>query len=116
MNTLRDLVPLFTPFVPLLVALIWPITILIILCWFRESSLHRSSLRLKAVELDPQFAMAYARLGSAYHNLDEPTMAIENMRKGFALREKVSERERLYIEVRYYRWVTGEFEKWAQVC
>ena len=36
MNTLRDLVPLFTPFVPLLVALIWPITILIILCWFRE--------------------------------------------------------------------------------
>ena len=36
MNTLRDLVPLFTPFVPLLIALIWPITILVILCWFRE--------------------------------------------------------------------------------
>jgi tetratricopeptide (TPR) repeat protein len=60
--------------------------------------------------------MAYARLGSAYRNLDEPTLAVENMRKAFALREKVSERERLYIEVRYYRWVTGEFEKWAQVC
>ena len=36
MNTLRDLIPLLTPFVPLLIALIWPITILVILCWFRE--------------------------------------------------------------------------------
>jgi eukaryotic-like serine/threonine-protein kinase len=70
----------------------------------------------RAVELDPQFAIAYARLGSAYRNLDELTLSAENMRKAFALREKVSERERLYIEVRYYRIVTGEFEKWAQVC
>src|SRR5438093_13600039 len=36
MNTLRDLIPLLAPFVPLLIALIWPITILVILCWFRE--------------------------------------------------------------------------------
>jgi tetratricopeptide (TPR) repeat protein len=70
----------------------------------------------RAVELDPQFAIAYARLGSAYRNLDELTLSAENIRKAFSLREKVSERERLYIEVRYYRIVTGEFEKWAQVC
>ena len=70
----------------------------------------------RAVELDPQFAMAYARIGSAYRNLDEPALAAENMRKAFRLREKTSERERLYIEARYYRWVTGESDKWEQVC
>jgi tetratricopeptide (TPR) repeat protein len=38
------------------------------------------------------------------------------MRKAYALRERVSERERLYIEARYYRTVTGELEKWSQAC
>ena len=84
--------------------------------WNMKGDTAALPLFKRALELDPQFAMAYARLGSAYRNLDEPTLAVENMRKAFALREKVSERERLYIEVRYYRWVTGEFEKWAQVC
>ena len=46
MNTLRDLIPLLTPFVPLLIALIWPITILVILCWFREGI--RGLIRLVA--------------------------------------------------------------------
>jgi tetratricopeptide (TPR) repeat protein len=84
--------------------------------WNMKGDTAALPLFKRAVELDPQFAIAYARLGSAYRNLDEPALADENMRKAFALREKVSERERLYIEVRYYRGVTGEFEKWAQVC
>ncbi|HYN14442.1 MAG TPA: protein kinase [Terriglobales bacterium] len=84
--------------------------------WNMKGETAAVPLFKRAVELDPQFAIAYARLGSAYRNLDEPGLAAENVRKAFSLRQKVSERERLYIEVRYYRYVTGEFEKWAQVC
>jgi eukaryotic-like serine/threonine-protein kinase len=51
-----------------------------------------------------------------YGDLREQTLSAENMRRAYALREKVSERERLYIEARYYRTVTGELEKWSQVC
>jgi serine/threonine protein kinase len=51
----------------------------------------------RAVELDPEFAMAYARMGGVYGDLGEPTLSAENMRRAFELREKVSERERLYI-------------------
>jgi len=70
----------------------------------------------RAVELDPKFAIAYARVGMVYGNLREQTLSADNMRKAYTLREKVSERERLYIEARYYRTVTGELEKWSQVC
>ena len=69
----------------------------------------------RAVELDPNFAMAYADLGLSYRNLDEVARAAENQRKAYALRQKVSERERLAIESSYYMYVTGELEKAAQV-
>ena len=68
-----------------------------------------------AVELDPNFAMAYGRLAMVYWDLSEPTLAAENMRKAYALREKVSERERLYIEGRYYWNATGELDRATQV-
>lgn len=68
-----------------------------------------------AVELDPNFAMAYADLGITYSNLGQTSLAIENSRKAFALRERVSERERFYIEAMYYSDVTGELEKANQV-
>jgi eukaryotic-like serine/threonine-protein kinase len=75
----------------------------------------------RAIELDPNFAAAYASLGAAYSNLNEPTLASENLRKAFDLRERVSEREKLRISAFYYTHVTGELEKanqtyelWAQ--
>ena len=68
----------------------------------------------RAVELDPKFAMAYARMGSVYSG-DDSALSSENERKAYELREKVSERERLYIEAHYYDHVTGEMEKAAQV-
>ncbi len=52
----------------------------------------------RAVELDPNFAVAYVGISMSYHNLDEIGRATENARKAYALREKVSERERLRIE------------------
>ncbi len=68
----------------------------------------------RAVELDPNFAMAYAQLSVLYHDLNEIAGAAENGRKAYDLREKVSERERFWIESGYYNFVTEELEKGAQ--
>ena len=68
----------------------------------------------RAVELDPNFAMAYAAMSVIYANLNEIGRAADNARKAFELREKVSERERFSIEENYYLTVTGELEKAAQ--
>lgn len=65
----------------------------------------------RAIQLDPTFAMAYDRLGVACYDAMKFTSAAENFRKAFALREHVSQRERFYIESRYYHFVTGELEK-----
>jgi eukaryotic-like serine/threonine-protein kinase len=69
----------------------------------------------RAVELDPNFARAYAALGASYMNLEQPSLAIPNYRKAFDLRNRVSERERLYIEGAYYLSATGELDKAVQV-
>jgi len=69
----------------------------------------------RAVTLDPNFARAYASLGMAQYNLQETTAASANFRKAFELRDRVSERERFYIEAAYYSFVTGELEKADQV-
>ncbi|MGD0921693.1 MAG: winged helix-turn-helix domain-containing protein [Terriglobia bacterium] len=69
----------------------------------------------RAVELDPNFAMAYARMSVGYSSLSEDTRADENVRRAYGLREKVSERERFFIEGNYLMR-TGELEKVAQTC
>jgi tetratricopeptide (TPR) repeat protein/predicted Ser/Thr protein kinase len=69
----------------------------------------------RAVELDPNFAMAYARMAITYGSLEEGTRSDENLRKAYGLREKVSERERFFIEG-LYLMSTGELEKTAQTC
>jgi len=63
-----------------------------------------------AVSLDPNFAMAYARLGTNYGNLGEPTRAAESVRKAYELRGRVSEREKFYITSHYANDVTGDLE------
>jgi predicted Ser/Thr protein kinase len=69
----------------------------------------------RAVELDPNFAMAYVGLGISYGpNLGEPGLAAENIRKAYQLRDRVSEREKFYITSVYYTNVTGELEKAIQ--
>jgi len=65
----------------------------------------------RAIELDPNFARAYASLGMAYNNQGESSSAIQNFRKAFELRDRVSDRERFYIEAAYYSFVTGEVER-----
>jgi eukaryotic-like serine/threonine-protein kinase len=65
----------------------------------------------RAVEIDPNFAIAYRAMSATYHNLNQPGRMVENIRKAYELREKVSERERFYIEANYYWTGTGELEK-----
>src|SRR6516165_3600377 len=65
----------------------------------------------RAIQLDPNFALAYAWLAVCYSNLGERTLAAENSRKAYALRERVSEREKFIIESAYFNYVTGDLEK-----
>ncbi|MBI3474270.1 MAG: protein kinase [Acidobacteria bacterium] len=64
----------------------------------------------RAIELDPNFAMAYATLGAVYANVGETALAREITQKAFELRNRVSERERLYISAHYYS-DRGQLEK-----
>jgi len=68
----------------------------------------------RATELDPNFAMAYAMLGTAYYNVGEAELAAENAQRSFERRTKVSEREKSYIESHYHHFVTGDLEKSRQ--
>jgi eukaryotic-like serine/threonine-protein kinase len=69
----------------------------------------------RAISLDPRFAMAYASLGTVYHNLGEKNLAAENTTKSFELREQVSEREKYYLESHYFHFVTGNLEEARKV-
>ena len=70
----------------------------------------------RAISLDPNFAMAYARLGNNYGNMGQTARAAENTRKAYELRERVGERERLYIAAHYESWVTGDLEAARKTC
>jgi Tfp pilus assembly protein PilF len=66
--------------------------------------------------------MAYAMLGTAYHNLGEKKLSAENTSKAYDLPTRVSEWEKFYIESHYHHFVTGDMEKarqayelWAQI-
>jgi tetratricopeptide (TPR) repeat protein/predicted Ser/Thr protein kinase len=64
----------------------------------------------RAVELDPNFAMAYARMGTAYNNLGQSELSEKNREKAFELRDRASEHEKLYIMSHYYV-DSGQLEK-----
>lgn len=75
---------------------------------------------LQATEIDPNFAMAYARLGTVYGNMGETRRANQAMQQAFDRRDRVTEWERFYIVSHYYGFVTGQvdkemetYEKWA---
>jgi serine/threonine protein kinase/tetratricopeptide (TPR) repeat protein len=65
----------------------------------------------RAVELDPNFASAYAVLGVVSSNMGNRKEAIEYLKKAYELRDRASEREKLYILGHYYGFVTGDLEK-----
>jgi tetratricopeptide (TPR) repeat protein len=64
-----------------------------------------------AIELDPNFAMAYGAVGGDYSTLGELGRGSNYFTKAFHLREHASEREKLAIDADYYQYVTGELDK-----
>ncbi|HUR20733.1 MAG TPA: tetratricopeptide repeat protein [Vicinamibacterales bacterium] len=60
----------------------------------------------RAIQLDPNFALAYARLGAANSNLGRVEAAKANTQKAYGLRDRVTEYERLYITWSYAQRVT----------
>ncbi|MGC1371017.1 MAG: tetratricopeptide repeat protein [Candidatus Sulfotelmatobacter sp.] len=75
----------------------------------------------RAVELDPNFAMAYATLGVAYFNEARTAEGVEAVKKAYELLDRTSEREKLYIQAHYYDEVTMDepkaltiFTEWIQ--
>jgi serine/threonine protein kinase len=75
----------------------------------------------RAISLDPNFAMAYLRLAQSYQPLSENDRCAENTRKAYALRERISESEKLAISSFYDLVVTGNleaartsFQAWSQ--
>jgi tetratricopeptide (TPR) repeat protein len=65
----------------------------------------------RAVELDPNFAIAYSYLGISYANLGQTSLAIETLKRSYDLRERASEREKFFVSSFYYMYATGELEK-----
>ena len=65
----------------------------------------------RAIELDHNFAMAYAGLGIEYSNLGQASLAADYARKAYNLRDRVSDRERYRISAFYCQYVTGEMDK-----
>lgn len=81
----------------------------------RGEEKHIAGLGLSAVsdyklatDLDPQFALAYARLGTIYSNAGEFSLSQPYYQKAFQLRERTTDREKLYIVSHYYAYATGE--------
>jgi tetratricopeptide (TPR) repeat protein len=70
----------------------------------------------RAIELDPNFALAYAWLGVAYTTLGEPGVAAGYTAKAYQLREQASEPEKYFISAIYNKEVTGNIEQAEQTC
>ena len=73
------------------------------------TQLKQSAAMLRrATELDPNFANAWVILSRADYNLHERKRSEDDLRHAFALREKLADIEKAYVEARYYMDVTGE--------
>src|SRR5262249_33683844 len=70
----------------------------------------------RAVEIDPQFAMAHAYLGLLYSNIGELALSPESTTTAWRLRDRTSDQEKFFITFSYDRLVTGNLEKARQTC
>ena len=69
----------------------------------------------RAVSLDPEFALAYAQMSTSYFNLRDNAPARTFAARAYERRDRVSERERFYIEARYHNSATGDFDQSLKV-
>jgi DNA-binding winged helix-turn-helix (wHTH) protein/tetratricopeptide (TPR) repeat protein len=71
---------------------------------------------LRAVEIDPNFAIAHATLGREYANVDEFDDSQRSTTRAWELRDHASDRERFFIEATYESLATGNLEEARQTC
>jgi eukaryotic-like serine/threonine-protein kinase len=69
-----------------------------------------------AVELDPDFALAYAHLGITHTTIGEPDLGAAYTRKAYELSKRTSEPERYFITATYFKEVTGNLKTAEQTC
>lgn len=69
----------------------------------------------RAIELDPDFALAYASRGAVYSNLNRPDLARSSFEKAYELRDRVTQQERFEIECFYQTYATGDIEKASEI-
>jgi DNA-binding winged helix-turn-helix (wHTH) protein/predicted Zn-dependent protease len=69
----------------------------------------------RAIEIDPQFAMAYAMLGRVYGDIAESELSAENTTKAWQLRDRANDWERFFIDSSYETQVTGNAEKAREI-
>jgi eukaryotic-like serine/threonine-protein kinase len=79
--------------------------------WNRQGEAAALPYFLRATQIDPNFALAWARLGTVYGNTGETQRADDALRNAYDRRGRVTERERYYIVSHYYGFVTGEIDK-----
>ena len=80
-------------------------------CRAQSGRLRSIPLLARAVELDPEFALAHASLGACYSGNGQRQLAIQSATRAYELRQRTTERERFFIEYAYDRDVTGDLEK-----
>jgi eukaryotic-like serine/threonine-protein kinase len=69
-----------------------------------------------AISLDPQFAMAYARLGHSYGEIGESDLSAKSITRAYHLQDHASDREKFFLSASYDFRVTGNMEKAEQTC
>jgi eukaryotic-like serine/threonine-protein kinase len=70
----------------------------------------------RAVELDPNFAVAYAYLGVMATTSLEPGLSVDYRTKAYELRDRASEAEKYWITATYHKGVTGNIPKAIEAC
>jgi serine/threonine protein kinase/Flp pilus assembly protein TadD len=84
--------------------------------WAKGDPAGAVPLFQQAIDLDPDFAMAYAYLGHAYEVQGQDDHTVDALSKAFALRTRASERERFDISAAYYQFVTTQTDETIQIC
>jgi serine/threonine protein kinase/tetratricopeptide (TPR) repeat protein len=74
----------------------------------------KAGLFKRAIEIDPNFAIAHARLGLAYSNVGEWLLGEQSTSRAYELRDRANDWERFFIATIYDRQVTGNLEKEAE--
>jgi len=70
----------------------------------------------RAIEIDPNFASAYALIGRFYGDIGESVLSANNTSKAYQLRARATDQEKFFIAVNYDLEVTGNLERAQQTC